>query len=229
VRRAVVAGSALAVGVNRDAVPIDETASWSRYAFDLPYANIRRDAELAALAQATPGFAVVTVCPAFTFGPDDPTGAPANTLLARFIAGRLPFTLPIGFGCLDVRDFADGVIRAAERGRSGERYLLSGENVTVNQLLVRAGTIASVRAPWFTPPTILLHAVVGAIGLVSRLRRKPAPLTRDVLQVIGRYAWYDTAKARAELGWAPRSLDRTLADTIDWLRHRNGAVPKAAR
>jgi dihydroflavonol-4-reductase len=229
VRRAVVAGSALAVGVNRDAVPIDETASWSRYAFDLPYANIRRDAELAALAQATPGFAVVTVCPAFTFGPDDPTGAPANTLLARFITGRLPFTLPIGFGCLDVRDFADGVIRAAERGRSGERYLLSGENVTVNQLLVRAGTIASVRAPWFTPPTILLHAVVGAIGLVSRLRRKPAPLTRDVLQVIGRYAWYDTAKARAELGWAPRSLDRTLADTIDWLRHRNGAVPKAAR
>jgi len=50
------------------------------------------------------------VCPAFTFGPDDPTGAPANTLLERFIAGRLPFTLPIGFGCLDVRDFADGVI-----------------------------------------------------------------------------------------------------------------------
>jgi dihydroflavonol-4-reductase len=163
------------------------------------------------------------VCPAFTFGPDDPTGAPANTLLERFIAGRLPFTLPIGFGCLGVRDFADGVIRAAERGRSGERYLLSGENVTIDQLLARAGAIASVRPPWFTPPTMLLHGMVGAIGVVSRLRRKPAPLTREVLQIIGRYAWYDTTKARTELGWAPRSLDRTLGDTIDWLRHRSGA------
>jgi dihydroflavonol-4-reductase len=220
VSRAVVAGSALAIGVNKDPAPIDESATWSRYAFDLPYANIRRDAELAALALATPSFAVLTVCPAFTLGPDDPVGAPANTLIERLIAGRLRVTVPVGFGILDVRDFADGMLRAAERGRSGQRYLLSGENVTTSQFLGRAATIASVRAPWIRPPTILLHGVVGALGLLGRIRRKPAPMTRHVLQIIGRYAWYDTTKARAELGWMPRPLDETLGDTIHWLRRR---------
>ena len=79
-----------------------------------------------------PGFDVVSVCPAFTFGPDDPVGAPANKLLERLVSGKLPVSLPVGFSCTDVRDFADGMVRAAERGRSGERYLLSGENVTAD-------------------------------------------------------------------------------------------------
>jgi len=61
-------------------------------------------------------------------------------------------------------------------------------------------------------------ACVGAIGIVSRLRRRPPPITRDVLQIVGRYAWYDTSKARAELGWTSRPLQETLHDTIAWLR-----------
>ena len=219
VKRVVVAGSALAVGVNRNPTPLDESANWSEHAFDLQYANIRRQAELNALAHASSSFAVMTVCPSFTFGPDDPVGAPANKLVKSLISGKLRFTLPIGFGALDVRDFASGVVLAAERGRSGERYLLSGENVTVSQLLEQAASIAGVRAPRFTPPTMLLQVLVRLLELVSSIRGKPAPLTREVLQVIGRYAWYDSSKARAELGWSSRPLSETLADTISWLRN----------
>ena len=218
VRRAVVAGSALAVGVNRHPKPLDETASWSEHSFDLQYANIRREAELNALAQATPQFAVMTVCPSFTFGPDDPVGAPANKLVQAVMSRKLRFTLPVGFGCLDVRDFASGVVLAAERGRSGQRYLLSGENVTTNQLLEQIASIAGVSAPRFTPPMWLLRTLVGALEMVSRLRRKPAPVTREVLQIVGRYAWYDTTRAQTELGWSSRPLRATLDDTIRWLR-----------
>lgn len=218
IRRAVVAGSALAVGVNRNPVPLDESANWDEHAFDFPYAKIRRQAELDALAHASPTFAVMAVCPSFTFGPDDPVGAPANKLLQALISGKLPFTLPVGFGALDVRDFASGVVLAAEHGRSGQRYLLSGENLTVNQLLEQAASLAGVRAPHFTPPTVLLRALVGILEAVSSIRRKPAPLTRDALQIIGRYAWYDASKARAELGWSSRPLRDTLSDTISWLR-----------
>ena len=221
VRRAVVVGSALAVGVNREPTPLDERATWSQHALDLPYATIRRDAEIAALAEAGPDFAVISVCPAFTFGPDDPVGAPANKLLERLVTGKLPVSLPVGFSCTDVRDFADGMVRAAERGRSGERYLLTGENVTADQLLQRAGKIAGVRAPRWKPPTFLAHGVIGALELVSRLRGRPVPVTREVLQVFGRYAWYDATKARTELGWTHRPLDQTLADTITWLRARS--------
>jgi len=220
VRRAVVVGSALAVGVNREPAPLDERASWSQHAFHLPYATIRRAAEIAALAEAGPGFDVVSVCPAFTFGPDDPVGAPANKLLERLITGKLPVSLPVAFSCTDVRDFADGMVRAAERGRSGERYLLTGENVTADQLLQRAATLAGIRAPRWKLPTFLAHGAIGALELVSLLRGRPAPVTREVLQVFGRYAWYDATKARTELGWTPRPLEQTLADTIEWLRRR---------
>jgi dihydroflavonol-4-reductase len=138
------------------------------------------------------------------------------------MTGRLKFTLTVGFSCLDVRDFADGAVRAAELGRSGQRYLLAGENVTADQLLARAASIAGVRAPRFRPPKPLLHGVVGAIELFSRLRHRPAPVTRDVLQIVGRYAWYDASKARVELRWAARPLDQTLEDTIRWLQQRRG-------
>jgi dihydroflavonol-4-reductase len=218
VSRAVVAGSALAIGVNRNPKPLDESANWSEHAFELQYAKMRREAELSALSQASSSFAVMTVCPAFTFGPDDPVGAPANKLVQAVMRRKLRFTLPVGFGALDVRDFASGVVLAAERGRSGQRYLLSGENVTVNQLFEQVASIAGVRAPRFTPPTILLHALVGVLGVVSSIRGKPAPITREVLQIVGRYAWYDTSRARSELGWSSRPLRETLTDTIQWLR-----------
>lgn len=218
VGRVVVASSALAVGVNRRAQPLDENASWTEHAFDLPYATMRRQAEQEALAQAKPGFAVVAVSPAFTLGPDDPVGAPANKLLKTLISGKLRFTLPVGFGCLDVRDFANGAGLAAERGRSGQRYLLSGHNVTTSQLLEQAAAIAGVRPPRFQPPRAVLYALVGAVEIFSTLRGQPAPVTRDVLQIIGRYAWYDTSRARADLGWEPRPLQQTLEDTIRWLR-----------
>lgn len=217
VQRAVVAGSALSVGVNRLPEPLNESASWPEHAFELPYANVRRRAELAALAATAPRFAVVSVCPSFTFGPDDPVGAPANKLIQALVSGKLRFTLPIGFGCLDVRDFAAGTLLAAGRGRPGERYLLSGENVMTTDLLAQAAAIAGVRPPKFVPPTVLLKALVGLLELGCAIVRKPAPLTRKTLQVIGRYAWYDSTKARNELGWTPRPLRDTLEDTIAWI------------
>jgi dihydroflavonol-4-reductase len=67
--------------------------------------------------------------------------------------------------------------------------------------------------------------VIGALELVSGLRGRPAPVTREVLQVFGRYAWYDATKARTELGWTHRPLEQTLADTIAWLQKRRLTVP----
>lgn len=218
VRRAVVTGSALAIGVNRKPVPLDESASWSEHALDFPYARLRREVELDALALARDGFAVITVCPSLTFGPDDPSGAPANKLLGALMAGKVPVRVSVGFGCLDVRDFAKGMVLAGERGQSGRRYLLSGHNVTADQLVEEVTAITGVRGPRFRAPALLVNAGVAVVELLSKLRRKPPPISRGVLQILGRYAWYDTSRARTELGWAPRPLNETLADTIRWLR-----------
>jgi dihydroflavonol-4-reductase len=107
---------------------------------------------------------------------------------------------------------------ASERGRSGQRYLLSGENVTTNQLFEKAAAIGGVRAPRFAPPKFVLSAAVAIVELLSKIKGKPSPVTRDVLQLLGRYAWYDTTRARSELGWQSRPLQETLEDTIRWMR-----------
>jgi dihydroflavonol-4-reductase len=220
VTRAVVTGSALAVGVNRQPQPLDERADWSQHAFTIPYALIRREAEQASLRRSRPEFIVSSVAPSFTLGPEDPVGAPANGLVTRLINGKLPFSIPVGFGCLDVRDFAAGMVLAGERAASGQRYLLSGENLTATQFAAQVAKAAGVKPPRVQLPPWLLHAAVAGVEAVSALRRKPAPITRDVLQVLNRYAWYDTTRARTELGWAPRPLAETLDDTIRWLRQQ---------
>jgi dihydroflavonol-4-reductase len=225
VQRAVVTGSALAIGVNRQPSALDESASWSEHAFELPYAVMRRQVELDAIALATPRFAVLTACPSFTFGPDDPSGAPANKLLAKLMAGKVPAKLAVGFGCLDVRDFANGIVLVGERGRSGERYLLSGENITTDRLVEEVASITGVPGPRFTAPAFLVRTLVRALELIGSVTGKPSAISSDVLQIIGRYAWYDTSKARRELGWTPRPLRETLGDTIGWLR---GQAPHTA-
>ena len=106
------------MGVNRRPQPLDENADLVRARasiFPTPRSGGRRRQEAFTLAR--PGFAVVSVAPSFTFGPDDPVGAPANKLVKAVIARKLPVTLPVGFGCLDVRDFATGVgARCRARG-----------------------------------------------------------------------------------------------------------------
>lgn len=222
VTRVVMSSSALAVGVNRQPSPLDETADWSEHAIDLPYAMSRRVAEQEALARATSDFAVVSLCPSFTMGPDDLVGAPANKLIESVINRKLRFSVPGGFGCLDVRDFAAGVLAASERGRSGQRYLLSGHNVTASQWLAQVAAIADVPAPRFTPPMPLIKAIVTAGEMLSKVRGKPSPIDRSVLRILGGYSWYDTTRARTDLGWQPRPLHQTLEDTIHWLQQKAG-------
>jgi dihydroflavonol-4-reductase len=218
VTRVIVASSALAVGVNRNPQAIDETADWDTHHFDLTYALTRRQAEEEALARSSPDFSVISVNPSFTMGPEDYIGAPANKLLQAVSAEKLPVIFTVGFGCLDVRDFSEGMVLAAERGRSGQRYLLNGHNVMIDDLLQQVAAIAGVKPPRWRLPIWVAHVMVAIVTAVKTLRKKQPTITRSVLQILGRYAWYDTTRAQQELGWTPRPLQETLEDTLRWLR-----------
>lgn len=222
VPRVVVTGSALAVGVNRESKALDENADWNIHRVSVPYAEIRREAEQEALANATHETSVVIVCPSFTLGPDDPVGAPANKLVKALSAGKVPVKIHVGLGCLDVRDFADGMLRAAELGRPGQRYILSGHNLMFDEFLGEVTRIAGSKPPRFTLPKWLALTLVAAIEGFYALKRQPPPITRSVLQIIDRYAWYDTQRAQTELGWQARPFADTVADTVAWLRQSGG-------
>ena len=226
VPRVVVSSSALAVGLSREPRTLDETADWKQYAFRLPYALSRREAEEQALARSErEPPEVVVVNPSFTLGPDDFVGAPANKLVGKMSQGGFRLTAPIGFGVLDVRDYADGALRAAERGVSGRRYILSGPNVTADQLLREVSEVAGVAAPGrlLSIRSWMLRPIVAVLGLWSSIRGTPPKVAREVLELWGRYAWYDTSRARDELGWNARPLRETLESTIRWAREAAAA------
>jgi dihydroflavonol-4-reductase len=121
---------------------------------------------------------------------------------------------------LDVRDYAEGALRAAERGSPGKRYILSGSNVTPEQLLQEVAQVAGVKpARWLIHLHLwIVYPIVAAMALWRRLGGNPPKISRSLLKLWGQYAWYDTSRARAELGWEPRPLRETLNDTINWFR-----------
>lgn len=221
VARVVVSSSSLAVGLHHEPKLLDEEAGWDKYGFSLPYAVSRRNAEQVLLTDSKTDLPdIIVVSPSFTLGPDDWSGAPANSLVMRMSKPGFRITAPIGFGILDVRDYAAGVLLAVEHGIPGRKYILSGENITPDQL---AKAVASEVG--FEPPTWLfslrawmIFPILVILELWSKLTGKPPKVTRKLLELWGRYAWYDTSRAREELGWKPRPLQESLRDTIQWLR-----------
>ncbi|MGB5834057.1 MAG: NAD-dependent epimerase/dehydratase family protein [Thiohalocapsa sp.] len=222
VTRVIVSSSSLTVGLNATPEPLNEAADWPAHAFELPYALSRREAELAALAHfsAGEGPEVIAINPSFTLGPEDFLGAPANGLVKRMAKPGFRIRLPIGFGVLDVRDYARGALLAAEHGQHGQRYLLSSHNLDSDRLVREVAVAAGIQPPgWqLTLRPWLLRPIVVLLNLWNRLRGKPPVVSMKLFQLWDHYAWYDNSRACTELGWEPMLLQQSLRDTIDWQR-----------
>jgi dihydroflavonol-4-reductase len=98
--------------------------------------------------------------------------------------------------------------------------------VTPDQLAQQVAKAAGIKAPgWFFPLSkMIVHPILILLNLWSRITGKPAKASLRLLELWGRYAWYDAGRARTELGWQPRPLDETLADTIRWMRDNPQAL-----
>ena len=221
VRRFIHASSIVAVGANRRAEPLDETAVWNLGDYRVPYATSKREAEIVVLASQGP-METVVVNPACVVGPDDFSHSEFGTVCKRFWRGRLPFYSGRGNNFVDVRDVADGMMLAAEKGRAGERYILGGENhsyAAFFRLLARA------QGRWrFRMRMPLFLAKLSALIADRFPRRKARPyLTRAQARLLGLWFFFDCSKAKRELGYNPRPLIDSLIDA-----HAFWARPKAA-
>ena len=173
VARVVVASSALAVGVNRRPQALDETASWAEHAFDLPYAI---DAPAGRTGGARQGQARVRRCrglPGIYVGTRRSRRRPCEQ--AAQDAHQRQAALYAAGGRLAV--WMCGTLRTARywppsAGIPGQRYLISGHNVTTSQLLEQAAAIAGVRAPRFAPPRVLLSVSSARVEIVSNAQGK---------------------------------------------------------
>ena len=221
VKRVVISSSSLTVGLNQESEPLNETADWTKHQFNLPYALSRRKAEQECLATESSADhpVVVAINPSFTMGPEDYIGAPANQLAKLISQGKFKFNIPVGFGILDVRDYAEGALLAAERGRHGQRYLLSGKNVTLRQFIKNVATIAGIKPPGFLIPlpVWVVSPVIAVIRVFSKVRGQPSPVNSSILELWNHYAFYDTSLAQETLNWKPRSLEEKISDSLQWI------------
>lgn len=168
--------------------------------------------ESEALRAAAMGQDVVVLNPTLVLGPGDVHLAVSRILLA-VARGRVIAWLPGETNVIDVRDAAAAHVRAAQVGRSGERTILGGHNVSVQDLLREAAAAAGSRAPRFEIPLWLVDSVVALDDLLPFLS-----LGGNHLRAVRRWCAYDTSKAQRELGLAPRPLSETLRDAFAWLR-----------
>jgi dihydroflavonol-4-reductase len=173
---------------------------------------------LAREAQAR-GTPLVVVCPANVYGPGD--RGPNGDFIADLLAGRVPGLLlrPGWYSYVHVDDVVEGLILAGEAGRDGEVYVLSGEDLSVNDFAQRVCAAAGRRAPALRFPAPLARLSASALDIVSRLTGIRFPLTRETVDTSAGLRWlHSHAKATRELGWSPRPLAEGLPETIAWFQ-----------
>lgn len=228
VKRAVIASTSGVVAVTKEAsevrnekapAPMDLLAGW-------PYYRSKLFAERAAFDRNAPGFEVVAVNPTLLLGPGDERGSSTSDVV-QFLEKKVPFTPAGGLSFVDARDAAQGLVLALDEGRAGERYLLSAINLTIEAFFGRLARLSGVAAPRLKAPRSVLLARMG-VGLFDSARKHlqiDVPLDRISAEMAQHFWYVDAAKARDELGWAPRDPGETLADTIDDLRARGVVWP----
>jgi dihydroflavonol-4-reductase len=199
--------------------PIDIISRW-------PYYRSKLYAEKAALDRNGPGFEVIAVNPTLLLGPGDERGSSTGDVV-KFLERKVPFIPAGGLSFVDVRDAAQAMILAWEKGRAGRRYLVSAINLTLEAFFGRLERLSGVPGPRLKLPRSVALARAGA-GLMERAA-KHVPIETAIDPVsaeMAQHFWYvDATRARTELGWAPRDPSETLADTVQDLRQRGVVWP----
>jgi dihydroflavonol-4-reductase len=197
---------------------IDETVQPEFADMPGPYTRSKLLAEQSLLAAARGGLDAVIVNPTVPIGPDDRNLTPPGALVLMFLQGRSPAFLDCILNLVDVRDVATGMILAAERGRTGERYILGGENIALRDLLALMQQLSGRPMPRRSIPGWLALAAASVAETVADhvTGRSPAA-TREGVRLALRSGPFESGKARRELGYAPRALQGALVDAVRWL------------
>ena len=204
---------------------IDETISLGLADVPGPYTRSKFLAEQAALAASDEKMRVIVVNPTIPLGPGDYNLTPPSAMLARYLAGS-SFYFDCVMNIVDVRDVAQGMILAAERGRPGERYILGGDNVTLERILTMLERITGrkrMKIP--VPRALALIASIASEWIATNFTHRMPVATQEGVRLALRSAPFDTGKARRELGFNPRPAEEAVGDAAAWLLSSGARQP----
>lgn len=160
------------------------------------------------------GLDAVIVNPSGVIGPHDYAPHLSGRALIDMYLGKLPMNVSAGFDWVDVRDVASGALAAEERGRSGERYLLSGRWAAMTEIAAIMRRATGRRGPLLVAPLWLAKVGLPFISAYAAVTGSQPLYTRPSLRALSEHRHCDNRKARGELGFVPRPLEQTIVDAF---------------
>jgi dihydroflavonol-4-reductase len=210
------------VGLQADGSPGNErTPPWPDAASNL-YLNSKRKVEPLLFEFAREKrFFIASALPAWMWGPHDVGPTPSGKLVYDALANKLPPMIPPGGSAVvDARDVAIGMLRIAEIGRSGERYILSGDFVELTDIIANLAALTGAKPPKRRIPFGAALALATAVETWSRITGNDSPMSVEAIRLMNARLCVTAAKAEKELGVTFRQFPITLADTVAWARTR---------
>lgn len=224
VRRIVYTSSVATLGVVPDGIA-DETTPVSLEAMVGDYKRSKYLAEQGVLdLVANRDLPAVIVNPSAPVGPRDIKPTPTGRMIRDAAEGRMPAYVDTGLNIVHVDDVASGHVLAFARGRVGERYVLGGENMTLQQILAVIARLSGRRPPRFKLPHGVVLPIAHIAEAVARLTRvDDLQLTVDGVRMARKHMFFSSAKAEAELGYRARPAEEALADAVAWFGRQSHA------
>jgi nucleoside-diphosphate-sugar epimerase len=179
------------------------------------YDETKHLAHLEARRMVAAGLPCVVVQPGAVYGPRD--HSVIGDMVRKVARGRLPAVAfpKMGVNAVHRDDVADGILLALDAGRTGEAYVLGGDVTTLGDIVATAARVAGRKPPRLTMPVALVKAAAPFGRVLGPLLGYPPNMRELVSTSNGVTFWATDAKARAELGYAPRSLEDGLRDTLN--------------
>ncbi len=227
VRRLVHTSSIATIAAGTLENPADEETPWNLESLGVPYYVTKREAEEVVLDHVNQGLDAVIVNPSYLVGAWDVKPS-AGRMLIQLVSGRVRVAPSRGgINFVDVRRAAAGLIQAMERGRSGERYFLGGENLSFRAFCVRAAAVAGVSLPRLVLPHAAMFPFALAGSALGRiLPRQFEDANLGVLRSAFVEHYATSRKACTKLGFQVASIDDAIASALMWFAE-HGYVPRS--
>jgi dihydroflavonol-4-reductase len=185
-----------------------------------PYNRSKATASIEVMRAASEGLDTVIVCPTAVIGPYDFRISHIGQLIIDYCNGRFNITIDGAYDFVDVRDVCRGHILAAEKGKKGSYYLLSGQRTTIEELMILLEEITGIPRPKYKLPVNMARFFAFFTPVYHKIAKTKPRFTLYSINTVQGNSDISHQKATEELGYNPRPLKETLIDTIKWFRQQ---------
>ena len=220
VPRIVYTSSVATIGIPSDGSPGEERTPVALSNMIGHYKRSKYLAEEVAREAVRSGMSVVIVNPSTPVGPGDIKPTPTGQLVLDAARGRMPAYVDTGLNVVHVDDVAAGHLLAFERGRPGERYILGGEDMTLQMILAQIAGLVGRTPPRIRLPYAAVLPVAYLAEAFARISGRSGRVTLEGVRMSRKRMFFSSGKAASELGYRWRPPLEAFEDAVRWFRGR---------